>query len=110
VASFAYHATLTPAILAHADAVAAFRTCPHVDRKQTGQRAAAHLTRVLAEGRPAGRALHKLPLLIPLHAQCTEARPTSSIIAETERIEAAACEAGLIGLDYLAGFPPSDIR
>lgn len=69
----------------------------------------AHLMRVLAEGRPAGRALRKLPFLIPLHAQCTEARPTSCIIAKTERIEAAARQAGLIGLDYLAGFPPSEI-
>jgi microcystin degradation protein MlrC len=109
VVSFDYHATLTPAILTHADAVAAFRTYPHVDRKETGERAAAHLTRVLADGRPAGRALRKLPFLIPLHAQCTEAEPTATIIAEAERIEAAAREAGLIGLDYLAGFPPSDI-
>ncbi|WP_439577027.1 M81 family metallopeptidase [Elioraea sp.] len=109
VVSVDYHATLTPAILALADAVTAFRTYPHVDRRETGERAAARVAWVLAHGRPAGRALRKLPFLIPLHAQCTEALPSAAIIAETERIESAARASGLIGLDYLAGFPPSDI-
>jgi microcystin degradation protein MlrC len=107
--SFDYHATLTPSILTRADAIVAFRTYPHVDRKETGGRAAAHLTRVLADGRPAMRALRKLLFLIPLHAQCTEAEPTAALIAETERIEEAAREAGLIGRDYSAGVPPSNI-
>jgi microcystin degradation protein MlrC len=109
VVSFDYHANLTPAILAHADAAAAFRTYPHIDRKATGERAARHLARVLAEGRPAGRALRHLPFLIPLHAQCTDAAPSAEIVAAAERIETERREVGLIGLDYLAGFPPADI-
>lgn len=107
--SFDYHASLTPTILAHADSVAAFRTYPHVDRTATGERAAQMLTQLLRAGRPAGRALRKLPFLIPLHAQCTMSDPSAGIVAAAARISADGAAKGLVGVEYLAGFPPSDI-
>jgi len=105
VISLDYHSNVTPQMTALADAIQVFRTYPHVDRKDTGERAARAMERILAEGRPKGRALRKLPFLIPLHAQCTMVDPSRAIVAEAVRLE----HAGILSLSYLAGFPPSDI-
>ena len=63
------------------------------------------LSLLLERGRPAGRALRKLPFLIPLNDQCTLVEPSRSVVART-----AVAEGDLVNLSYLAGFPPSDLH
>ena len=86
------------------DSLIGYRTYPHVDRFETGQHAARALSLLLARGRPPGRALRKLPFLIPLNDQCTLVEPSRSVVARS-----VVAEGELVNLSYLAGFPPSDL-
>jgi microcystin degradation protein MlrC len=105
VISLDYHANVTPQMTELSDAVIAYRTYPHVDRVETGARAARALNAILASGRPGGRALRKVPFLIPLHSQCTTIDPSKAIVGIAESLE----KHGQISVAYLAGFPAADI-
>jgi microcystin degradation protein MlrC len=105
VISLDYHANVTPAMAEQVDAVAGYLTYPHVDRPETGFRAARAMQRVLSHGRTPGRALRKMPFLIPLHSQCTMVEPSRGIIDLTQSLE----RDDVLTVSYLAGFPPSDI-
>ncbi len=106
VISLDYHTNLTPAMAALTDGMAIYYTYPHVDRPQTGSRAARILTTILERGRPSSHAFRKLPFLIPLNFQCTLVEPSKGIVAKS-----AAGEGGeVLDLCYGAGFPPSDLH
>jgi microcystin degradation protein MlrC len=105
VASLDYHANVTEAMVANADVLVAYRTYPHVDRVATGRRAAHALRHVLEHGKPAGRALRKIPFLIPLNDQCTLVNPSREVVDMSTRIPR-----DVVSLIYLAGFPASDLR
>jgi len=102
--SLDYHANVTPEMVEHADSIVAYRTYPHVDRAETGAFAAQALALLLERGRPVGRALRKLPFLIPLNDQCTLVEPSRSVVARS-----VVAEGAIVNLSYLAGFPPSDL-
>jgi microcystin degradation protein MlrC len=105
VVSLDYHVNLTPAMAEFSDGMAVYHTYPHVDRPQTGSRAARILDTVLARGRPGARAFRKAPFLLPLNFQCTLVEPSKSVVAAS-----AAGEGGeVLDLCYGAGFPPSDL-
>ncbi len=105
VASLDYHANISPEMVENADALVSYRTYPHVDRWETGERAARCIELMLERGRPAGRAFRSLAFVVPSHQQPTGIEPTKSFIAM--------CEAGETGdvfnLSYLGGFRLSDI-
>jgi microcystin degradation protein MlrC len=105
VASLDYHANVTPEMVANADALEIFRTYPHVDRAETGRRAARTLATLVARGRPPGRALRKPDFLIPATSQCTLVEPSRAIVASTV-VEP---DDSVVALGYAAGFPPSDL-
>jgi microcystin degradation protein MlrC len=102
--SLDYHANVTPEMVEHTDSLVGYRTYPHVDRPETGEFAARAMSVLLERGRPAGRALRKLPFLIPLNDQCTLVEPSRNVVARS-----VVAEGDLINLSYLAGFPPSDL-
>jgi microcystin degradation protein MlrC len=104
VVSLDYHANVTPAMVEMSDSLVAYRTYPHVDRPETGQLAARSLSLLLERGVAPGRALHKLPFLLPLEDQCTLVEPSQGIVAR-----ARVAEGDLVNLTYLAGFPPADL-
>ncbi len=103
--SLDYHANVTPDITGYVDAISGYLTYPHVDRPETGMRAARAMQHLLKHGRTPGRALRKMPFLIPLHSQCTMVQPSRGIIDLAQSLESA----DVLTLSYLAGFPPSDI-
>ena len=103
--SLDYHANVTPQMVELSDALIAYRTYPHVDRVETGQYAAKAMQALLQRGRPVGRALRKVPFLIPLNGQCTLVDPSRSMVARSR-----VAEEDLVNLSYLAGFPPSDLH
>ena len=106
VASLDYHANISPLMVENADALVAYRTYPHIDRAETGERAAEKLTAMLERGRPAGRALRNLDFILPSHQQPTEMEPTRSFVEMC-----AAGETGdVLNLCYLGGFRLSDIH
>ncbi len=102
--SLDYHANVTPQMVEMTDSLVGYRTYPHIDRAETGAFAAQVMELLLDRGRPPGRALRKLPFLIPLNDQCTLVEPSKSIVAR-----AAVAAGDLVNLSYLAGFPPSDL-
>ncbi len=106
VISLDYHANVTKAMVAHADAILPYRTYPHVDQYDTGKRAAVAMKRLLIEGRPAGRALRQLPFLLPLNFQCTLVEPSKGIVEAAMARE----NEDILSLAYLAGFPPADLK
>ncbi|MBX6373035.1 MAG: M81 family metallopeptidase [Acetobacteraceae bacterium] len=102
--SLDYHANVTPQMVQATDALLGYLTYPHVDRAETGERAARAMELLLRRGRPPGRALRKTPFLIPLNDQCTLVEPSKSIVTRS-----VVAEGDLVNLSYLAGFPPSDL-
>lgn len=105
VISLDYHANVTPAMVQFTDGLVGYRTYPHVDRVETGQYAARITEALLTRGRPAGRALRKLPFLIPLNGQCTLVDPSKYVVDRSRVLEGE-----VVNLSYLAGFPPSDLH
>ena len=105
VISLDYHVNLTQAMAENCDGMAIYLTYPHIDRAETGQRAARILSTVLERGQPTVCKFVKLPFLIPLNFQCTMVPPSASIVAAS-----VAGEGGeVLNLSYGAGFPPSDL-
>jgi microcystin degradation protein MlrC len=99
------HANVTQAMLDAADFLVAYRTYPHVDYAETGARAARLLDEWLRGGKRVGKALRKLPFLIPLTAQCTLVEPGAGLYRDLAAIEQ---ESGAV-LSFAQGFPPADI-
>lgn len=59
------HANVTRRCVAQADAIIGFRTSPHIDLRETGQRGARLLRRILEEGVQPAMAMVKLPMVVP---------------------------------------------
>ena len=75
VTSLDLHANVTYQMLTHADAMAAFRTYPHVDMADAGKLAASLLQRRLTQGAREPMAYRRLPFLIPTNSQSTWLSP-----------------------------------
>jgi len=99
------HANLTAAMVERSDALAPFRTYPHVDMRQAGARALRLLVERIRRGRPFARAFRQADFLTPITAQCTLVQPMSGIFAERERI---ATRHGVAELAFCFGFPYAD--
>jgi microcystin degradation protein MlrC len=105
VASFDLHANLSQERVAALDGLAIFRTYPHLDMAETGERAARLLMRRLS-GERFTVAFRQLPFLIPLHAQGTGNGPARKLYAMARAV---AMQVGVLGAELALGFPPSDV-
>ncbi|MBI5258381.1 MAG: M81 family metallopeptidase [Burkholderiales bacterium] len=106
VATLDLHANLSERMLALADAFAVYRTYPHVDMVQAGQRAAGMLARRLAPGAPRWHTRHRrLPFLLPLNTQCTLMAPATEVMQRLAELQAAHG----VELELAMGFPAADI-
>ena len=104
VASLDLHANVTQRMLALSDGLVAYRTYPHIDMADTGERAAQLLRAHLQSGRKAEMQAHRLPFLIPLNAQSTWMSPAREVYEALAAIEA---QTGCM-LSFCMGFPASD--
>jgi len=104
-ASLDLHANVTPAMVAFADVLTAYRTYPHVDMKETGARAARLLLRRLARAQPWARAFRQIDFLVPITAQCTLVAPMREVFGVRDHLEA---ETGVVDLSLAPGFPYCD--
>lgn len=104
VASLDLHANVTRRMVKHADALIAYRTYPHVDMAETGERAA-HFLLARLEGLSRPHAvLEPLSFLIPLQTQSTMLEPGQSIYAHLAKMEGG----GIDTLSFTPGFPAAD--
>ncbi len=105
VASLDFHANISPAMVATADALPCYRSYPHVDMAETGARAARILHRMLA--RPVvARAHRTLPFLMPLTSQCTLIEPLASLMPLAAKLE----REQVLSLCLAPGFPLADVE
>jgi microcystin degradation protein MlrC len=104
VASLDLHANVTPEMIAHADALIAYRKYPHTDMADTGRACAEHLALLLGTKQPLAKAFRQLPFLIPISWQCTNDQPTKGIY---EKLAAMQSEA-VPTLSFAPGFPAAD--
>src|SRR5262249_13884884 len=79
VASLDLHANMSHGMVAHADALIAYRKYPHVDMADTGRACAEHLALMLKAKQRFAKAFRQLPFLIPISWQCTNDQPTKGI-------------------------------
>ncbi|OCK55312.1 M81 family metallopeptidase [Bradyrhizobium sp. LMTR 3] len=104
VASLDLHANVSPEMVAHADALIAYRTYPHVDMADTGRACAKHLALLLRTRQRLAKAFRQLPFLIPISWQCTNDQPTRGIYEQLAAFESAAVPT----LSFAPGFPAAD--
>ena len=104
VVSLDLHANVTPEMVAHADAIIAYRTYPHVDMADTGRAAAAHLALLLRGRHKYAKAFRQLPFLIPISWQCTNDQPAKGIYQKLAALESEAVPT----LSFCPGFPAAD--
>ncbi|WP_420964762.1 M81 family metallopeptidase [Bradyrhizobium sp. B120] len=106
VASLDLHANVSPEMIAHADALIAYRTYPHVDMADTGRACARHLALLLKSGQRLAKAFRQVPFLIPISWQCTNDQPARGIYQKVVALESEAVPT----LSFAFGFPAADFR
>jgi microcystin degradation protein MlrC len=104
VASLDLHANVTEMMLTRANGLVAYRTYPHVDMAETGDRAAFLLRRILQRGNALDRASRQIPFLIPINGMCTLVEPAQSIYRAMAATEARQS----LSLSFAMGFPAAD--
>jgi microcystin degradation protein MlrC len=104
VASLDLHANVTRRMLENADAMVAYRTYPHVDMAETGERAAHLLLALLSGAARPHMSMRRIPFLIPLQTQCTTLEPAQSIYAALRRLEGGE----VTTLSFTPAFPAAD--
>jgi microcystin degradation protein MlrC len=106
VASLDLHANVTRQMVDNASFMSAYRTYPHIDWLQTGQRVAEWFDRVQSWGPRPARAFRQIPFLIPIASGCSMIEPMKGLYALLGEIEA---ETG-VHLSLCPGFPSADIH
>lgn len=106
VASLDLHANVTARMMNAADGLVAYRTYPHIDMAETGDRAAALLFHLLDSGTRLHKAFRRLPFLIPVTAMATEVDPARSIYRALGVLEqSGTCP---VWASFAPGFPAAD--
>jgi len=82
------HANIVVDMVCNVDAIVAYHTAPHVDRYETGEKAARILLRVLRGGVQARMGYAKLPFLLPGEMAQTALEPMASIMRAVAEVEA----------------------
>lgn len=104
VASLDLHANVTRAMVAHADAMVAYRTYPHVDMADTGARAARLLEQTLRAGQRLAGACRTFDYLTGIPSQCSFIDPCEGIYRDLGDLE---LKHG-VTLSFTPGFPMAD--
>lgn len=65
VATYDLHANLTARMTEYADALVGFKTSPHIDQRDTGERGARVMTAILQQGANPAMAFVKIPMIVP---------------------------------------------
>jgi microcystin degradation protein MlrC len=100
------HGNVSQRLIDHCDATVAYRTCPHVDQRACGLRAAEILRAMLrGEVRPR-QALAKPPLLINIMLHDTSCEPLRSFMEEARALEQ---KPGILRVNVLPGFAYADV-
>ncbi len=100
------HGNLSERLLAQCQAAVAYRTCPHVDQRECGRRAARLLCRTLRGEIKPVQALVKPPTIVHIMVHDTSLPPMKILLDEARALEA---RPGILAVSLLPGFPWSDV-
>jgi microcystin degradation protein MlrC len=100
------HGNVSQRLVDNCNAAIAYRTCPHVDQVDTGNRAAAALQGMLRHGRRPCQALAQPPLIVNIMVHDTSCEPLRSFLEEARALEA---REGILYVSLLPGFPYADV-
>lgn len=99
------HANLTARMVEFSDGIAPYLTYPHIDKRETGARAAKLLLGRIARGKPFAKAFRQLDYWFTLSTQCTIIEPMRGVMAQCAAIGA---RPGIAELGFCFGFPYAD--
>lgn len=85
VVALDFHANVSARMVEHTQMLVPYRTYPHVDMFQTGQRAARRMLACLQAERPFVKAWRQAPFLIPLTGQYTGDGAMADFMAECQK-------------------------
>jgi microcystin degradation protein MlrC len=100
------HGNLSQRLVDHCDLAVAYRTCPHVDQRECGRRAAALLVRLLRGQVRPRQALAKPPLILNIMAHDTSREPLRPFMEAARDLER---EPGILASSLLPGFAYADV-
>jgi microcystin degradation protein MlrC len=106
VVTFDLHGNLSQRQIDHCNAAVAYRTCPHVDQRECGRRAAGLLLRLLRGEVQPRQALAKPPVVVNIMVHDTSQEPLRSFMAEARALE---CQPGILAVNLLPGFAYADV-
>lgn len=106
VGSLDLHGNIPQMAVEEFNALVAYRTYPHIDAYETGERAA-HLMDHILQGKPLFKAYRQLPYLISPSTASSFTEPCVSIYKALEEIEK---KEGVLSLTFMHGFLLSDIQ
>ncbi len=100
------HGNISQRLVDNSSAALAYKTCPHVDQRECGRRAASLLVRMVrGEIRPR-QALAKPPLIVNIMVHDTSRDPLKAFMDETRALEK---RPGILAASLLPGFPYADV-
>ena len=99
------HTTATETMVRCANGYSVYRTAPHIDEYETGERAAALLMQALTTGRKLVTRMVKLPILIAGEMTESDKPPMAALLARTAAWEA---RYGALDASYVLGYPWAD--
>lgn len=105
VASLDFHANVSADFIDKIDAVAIYRTYPHLDMAETGARCF-RLLEQLKNAVTQHKAFIQIPYLIPLSSQHTGSSPVEELFSELAQLE---LRSGITNIEFAMGFPAADI-
>jgi microcystin degradation protein MlrC len=104
IASLDLHANISSKMVAESDMLIAYRTYPHIDMAETGERCAVALHSIFSSQKKLIKIHQQLPFLIGMTAQSTLSHPASAIYQQLIKIE----HATQAHLSFAPGFPLAD--
>ena len=105
VCSLDMHATVTERMMDAADGFTGYRTAPHTDVYETGERAASLLLRVLKDQLEVTMDRVPVPMLIAGEQSETDSPPMNRMIEQLQEVERLP---GILSTAYFLGFPWAD--
>jgi microcystin degradation protein MlrC len=106
VVTFDLHGNLSQRQLDACQAAVAYRTCPHVDQRECGRRAAALLIKMLRNSVRPCQALAKPPLIVNIMLHDTSQEPLKSLMEAARAVEQ---HPGVLACSLLPGFAYADV-
>ena len=100
------HGNLSERLIQHSTAAVAYRTCPHVDQRECGLRAASLLMRHLRGEVRLKQAIAKPPLIVNIMRHDTSLDPLKSFMDEARALEQ---KPGVLAVSLLPGFAYADV-